>query len=1839
MTEIINEPLTVFNVINSVQNSTLLLNYISIENDHFLFLVGSYTYIQLNYASIVRGRSNFVGFHSMFQSNYSFFSTGCKTCNAPQNFAINCENFTMNMDNLVSIQARSGFIMFYVGNITLKIFNITFYLPNDTPIGNFNVKIDKVSNIDLENIKLFYCLGNINTFIRTFNANNVKVRNSEFSNLYSVQGTAGVFLLLGDSNTLEVDNITIQTSFSYGFGALINCFASNNNSIIFKNSQFHNFSTIIFGNLAFELATVTIINCNFSNFSSKLGAFIFAINSKLILKNINFDLGDSIDEGFINVVFSDISISDSNFSNLKGPSGTFLLGISSIIILNNTIIEMSKSTTAMMLISTSKFFIIDSKFYDLKGGAIIMLESNNEVSIENCIFTNISLEKNGMIFIKMNNKLMIKNSRIISINCKGNGAVINSNEKNSISLINSTIFEVESNSKGVILILNSCKLSIYNCSFNGTSSQIAGGAIYATLAIVEIYGCLFEKSESRDGGWIFLNNSLLTIENTSLKNSKASNGASAISAFKSNISIISSDFKDVSHSSFSAGMKYAMISIKNKGYLNNWVLIEKSNFQSVGLNSNYLWFFETVDNLSLFSNNFFKNKCNQIIKAINSHLFINNSNFTQNKVNSLMEINNDNYSMKLNAKISNLLLIENVVEGSFLLTEGNITISLDSLIIHSNIKTSSIGNLFVFSKAQQINLFHINCLKNLAYSGKEYFFQFSNSIQINLSNFTISNNTLQFLKSENSTLNVSHISAIDNFICSFLTLKDSFLFLEKALFSGSNTQFIVKSPYNATTIFAYNSLLNLSNMSFIDIQTTGLHKEQFEIVSIDSSTLLMENLRFFNDLFYSVYVYNLNSVIISYCHFEIAKTQPKENAFGGVKIVNFYDKNYNLSISNSQFINLGSNQSISSLDYDNSNLGNGSSSIKISNCSFIENNAANGGAISLKGLTNTFVENSYFAKNKATYAQGLEQMTGLGGSFYSSCLVPDSCIITFKESKFQENTADSLGGGIFLQNYKISSLSEMIFLQNEATFLNVVNNSNMSAPFFLYVTYISVEDKESLYFDRYNQPNLISINNNEEIKLFFEIYDSDNFLCSYDLSASATLSLFDPTITLKETRVNVKEGQINFNRFGINGRLNESYTIQLELEGKFALKKNFIFYIRKCIRGEYYDKVLLTCMKCPFGTYSLDIPPIISSNPFQQEGIDICQICPENSKCEGSKIVPFANYWINSSNETILIEECPFSGACLHQSFENFMKPVLCAEGYQGDLCITCENGYAKDGFESNCLKCNWEAKEILIFIAKLLFMLIFVSFEIKSVLFEYQQDAKISGILIKIIRDHFNQISLIYSFSQIFELDESFFTFNQNLNDVITGSSLNFDCLYQNEDQKLDLFYFKSITLIISPIILHIFISISFLIFFFYKKIFLRKKVTFTFYFKTILIAFIVVCDTQYTQLLISFLKLFDCVPLDSNNSHTYLRFAPHIQCYTSEHIATGLSIGLPCLFFWILGLPISFFVMLYILKKKYSAKGRNLRHNPQKTIELQNKTIKLQSKTIELQNKTKELQSKTIELQSKTIEKKQTAKDEKIIAPGVFEIDSNAALMLSFLFYDYKEDRYYWTSVILIWKTIMSILVTFISNNSIHIIIFAFYIVLLIIYSKGKPYQDKSARLLIIVSFICNMASVILGQYIAEETKYKNEVVIVNLIIHVIFFVLALYFFVMEYDYQEILEKILNLLVQKEKNKFAKKIFDHLKKFDKTMKFNELSSEMIKSNEKQENLYKNVFIVKKNDEENSFRRKKSENEVMMSEDCKIRIKEKKTEEENVGLEEMASEIPNDEIQHQSPKGGFDFD
>ena len=554
----------------------------------------------------------------------------------------------------------------------------------------------------------------------------------------------------------------------------------------------------------------------------------------------------------------------------------------------------------------------------------------------------------------------------------------------------------------------------------------------------------------------------------------------------------------------------------------------------------------------------------------------------------------------------------------------------------------------------------------------------------------------------------------------------------------------------------------------------------------------------------------------------------------------------------------------------------------------------------------------------------------------------------------------------------------------------------------------------------------------------------------------------------------------------MNGQVNSTFEMTLELKGSFYLKKQFKVYLKSCVIGEYYDNISMSCIECPLGTYSFQVPPMDNEN---NPGVNFCQVCPQNAQCKGFIVAPLRDFWINLTNETTEIVQCPLAGTCLLQSnIENFTKPIKCAQGYWGPLCSLCEEGYAKEGYASTCGTCKATAKSAFLAIFKLIFIFSFVGYQVYFVLKKkFYNGEKRNGVVLKIVRDHFNQIFLIFSFCNVFKLEDDYMGLYQTINDIITGSVLNFDCLHAG---STDIFYFKLITIFFSPIIMVMIIGCLLMLFFglkFRKNI--NKKIILNI-FKIFCISFLIICDILYIQLTTAFSKLFVCEKLDSTIDKTYLKFSTNLECFTKEHNNKIYGIGIPYILFWILGLPVSYLIMLWKYNKDFVYEVEYPKSSKRKVMFMDSarKSRNSASTYLETDNNQQNL--------------------------GILESNIDFQMMLSALFYDYKKRNYYWIVVILLWKLILTILIVFVDINYLFTVLFCFYIGLMWLYLLNRPYINRSCTYLMNVSLSCNLSSIILGEYVNRVNTYNSSIAKINLIIHIFFFIFALVLFLDEYN-----------------------------------------------------------------------------------------------------------------------------
>jgi hypothetical protein len=146
-----------------------------------------------------------------------------------------------------------------------------------------------------------------------------------------------------------------------------------------------------------------------------------------------------------------------------------------------------------------------------------------------------------------------------------------------------------------------------------------------------------------------------------------------------------------------------------------------------------------------------------------------------------------------------------------------------------------------------------------------------------------------------------------------------------------------------------------------------------------------------------------------------------------------------------------------------------------------------------------------------------------------------------------------------------------------------------------------------------------------------------------------------------------------------------------------------VFGFRSCEIGEVEDNG--ECVTCPFGTYNV-------------KAYTECKECTGITgveKCYGAELVAMEGYWRKYSTTEEMLE-CPLGSSC---KGGNATGKGLCATGYTGPLCGTCEDDFfLSDG---ECYECTGSSVITPSFV--LLMLLAIISIATVGVLYFYSQD------------------------------------------------------------------------------------------------------------------------------------------------------------------------------------------------------------------------------------------------------------------------------------------------------------------------------------------------------------------------------------------------------------------------------------------------------------------------------------------------------------------------------------
>ena len=590
-----------------------------------------------------------------------------------------------------------------------------------------------------------------------------------------------------------------------------------------------------------------------------------------------------------------------------------------------------------------------------------------------------------------------------------------------------------------------------------------------------------------------------------------------------------------------------------------------------------------------------------------------------------------------------------------------------------------------------------------------------------------------------------------------------------------------------------------------------------------------------------------------------------------------------------------------------------------------------------------YILNSIFVLNQAMTFQG---NGGYGGALYQTTpdLTNQNTYID-GQSLFINNSAVITGGALYF-DYALPNVSSgCIFMNNTATVTNHIGSYPVQmvllkdgiAPD---VTFIPGDDIP--YFD--STPDFyvwknISSGLETPQTFVFALLDIFGQLMSTDYSSTLQMIPFDLTSEMMKefsstTQLTATEGQYNLSYFEFtyktNSVLNLSF-VPMALQGVIppvCQDHNYVstitveLHFRSCGLGEYsYQESygLRSCKECQVGFWQV--------NP---EGGASCSECDGTGMLcyGGSNVGPKPGYW--RMNETAdIVLECPCEQSCLGNVVKGddttsvVLNPTgTCAEGYEGNLCSSCIQGWGKTGgMSSNCVDCKNTALSYLQLLFVLSFQVIVFVFGIResmtlSVKYSSNSDqvGTFNPVLLRIIINYMQLISLLSSISVAWPNSmENLLSLNSKFS-LISDHMFSIDCFFALGEGTavVRTVFLKALMVAISPF-LFIMIAILFWVVYFKikRKAILKNK---EFGNKVITTLIVILFNMQPSVIKTSF-GLFQCTNLYRHDAAiNYLATDYDVKCWEGDHKYWTLGLAVPSLALWIIILPS---ILLYLLQE----------------------------------------------------------------------------------------------------------------------------------------------------------------------------------------------------------------------------------------------------------------------------------------------------------------------------------
>lgn len=508
---------------------------------------------------------------------------------------------------------------------------------------------------------------------------------------------------------------------------------------------------------------------------------------------------------------------------------------------------------------------------------------------------------------------------------------------------------------------------------------------------------------------------------------------------------------------------------------------------------------------------------------------------------------------------------------------------------------------------------------------------------------------------------------------------------------------------------------------------------------------------------------------------------------------------------------------------------------------------------------------------------------------------------TFRNNSAAENI-NSQGGALYLQTSQ-ASITDSLFLRNRAQNGGALYWDSLQPN----ITTTEFRENQAEYGANIaSLPSTITLLTSGKFisasgqtyssHIAFVLTDAYGQIIENDNSTEAWLQPKSThTLLTGPLKATAAFGRFNFSGFMIVD--DPGTTIDLVVTSTTITTANFSvtvpFFLRLCEVGEIYHEG--KCLECLVGSYSLEL------NSTQ------CLPCPNAAICQGgARVFPVLGAW-RPDPQSDRVFTCFREESCRGSS--NFTSLTgVCDDGYTGHLCESCQEGYSRT-IRDVCQPCSSSRVWYITTTISALGLLLILVITVRSSLRNTQGRHLKLGLIMKMLMNYFQMISLIRSFR--LNWPESYLgTMNsQDVLGLVYGQLLSFDCSIPKEAWHPA--FIKLFAVVTLPLVFMLVGLIPWLLWSCIRKTAIQKeKIIGT------LVIILIFLHPVIVKVCFSFFNCFEILP-----NEKWMREEMAIRCWKAKHLHLSLAVALPGAIIWGIAAPAIILGLLIKQKKQLSS------------------------------------------------------------------------------------------------------------------------------------------------------------------------------------------------------------------------------------------------------------------------------------------------------------------------------